>query len=151
MLNDADRKLLRQMVADPEVSVAELAERVGLTASSCWRRIEKLTTAGVIKGRHAVIDWKVLGYEAEVSLRVTLEKSQPRAFEKFIAAARDVPEIIEIQTFLGRVDVRLAVLARDMAHYQEIYHDRILSLPHIADIEALMTVATVKTDGGLPL
>ncbi len=59
--------------------------------------------------------------------------------------------MIEIQTFLGRVDVRLSVIARDMAHYQQIYRARILTLPHIADIEALMHVARIKSDEALPL
>jgi len=61
------------------------------------------------------------------------------------------PEVDEIQTFLGRVDVRLNVLARDMAHYQQIYRTRILTLPHISDIEALMLLSTVKNSEGLPL
>ncbi len=56
-----------------------------------------------------------------------------------------------IETFLGRVDVRLNVIARDMGHYQEIYRNRILTLPHIADVEALMLVATIKDEGALPL
>ena len=67
------------------------------------------------------------------------------------AEARNVPEVIEIQTFLGRVDLRLSVIARDMAHYQQIYRSAILTLPHIADIEALMHVARIKSDEGLPL
>ena len=62
-----------------------------------------------------------------------------------------VPEVIEIQSFLGRVDVRLSIIARDMGHYQEIYRDRILTLPHIADIEALMLVSTIKDSASLPL
>jgi Lrp/AsnC family transcriptional regulator len=57
----------------------------------------------------------------------------------------------EIQTFLGRVDVRLNVLARDMAHYQRIYRKHILTLPHIADIEALMLISNVKNSESLPL
>ena len=100
---------------------------------------------------HADIDWRALGYEVEVSLRVTLDKTDPNAFDRFLDAARGVPEVVEIQTFLGRVDVRLSVLARDMAQYQEIYRDRILTLPHIADIEALMQVAAIKTGQGLPI
>ena len=59
--------------------------------------------------------------------------------------------MIEIQTFLGRVDVRLSLIARDLADYQRIYREQVLELPHIADIEALMTVATVKGDESLPL
>lgn len=151
MLDDADRRLIRHMLAQPGLSTAELAERAGLSSASCWRRIERLTSSGIIRGRHAVIDWKALGYAVEVSLRITLEKSVARAFDDFIAAAREVPEVTEIQTFLGRVDVRLVVLARDMAHYQEVYRERILTLPHIADIEALMTVSAVKTEPGLPV
>ena len=78
---------------------------------------------GVIKGRSVEIDPKALGYEVEVSLRITLDKTQSNAFDTFIAEARKIPEVNEIQTFLGRVDVRLNILARDMAHYQEIYRD----------------------------
>lgn len=59
--------------------------------------------------------------------------------------------MIEVQTFLGRVDVRLSIIARDMAHYQQIYRSRILTLPHISEIEALMHVARIKTSEGLPL
>ena len=105
----------------------------------------------MLKGTRSVIDWAALGYAVEVSLRVTLDKTNPRAFDEFIPAAREIPEVLEIQTFLGQVDVRLSVIARDMPHYQAIYRDRILQLPNIADIEALMHVAKIKTSMGLPL
>jgi Lrp/AsnC family transcriptional regulator len=124
---------------------------VGITRASCWRRIERLRAAGVLVAQRFDIDWRALGYEVEVSLRLTLDKSVPGAFDEVLAAARDIPEVMEIQTFLGRVDLRLSVLARDMAHYQEIYRNRILTLPHIADIEALMHVARIKSDEALPL
>lgn len=122
-----------------------------MTSATCWRRVEKMQEAGVILGQEAVIDWMALGYAVEVSLRVTLDKTQARAFDEFQAAAREVPEVIEVQTFLGRVDVRLSVIAKDMQHYQALYRDRILTLPHIADIEALMHIARVKSDEGLPV
>lgn len=151
MLDDANRRLLRHFLADPDASSAELAGRVGMTSATLSRRLDRLREKGVIKGQHAEIAWSALGYEVEVSLRLTLEKTVPRAFDEFIEAAREVPEVTEIQTFLGRVDVRLVVIARDMGHYQEVYRERILTLPHIADIEALMTVAAVKIEEGLPL
>lgn len=151
MLDDIDRRLLRQLMSDPEAAIADLAERAGLSRPNCRRRLDRLQTQGVLRGVHADIDWRALGYAVEVSLRITLEKSDPRAFDAFVAAARSVPEVIEIQTFLGRVDVRLSVLARDMRHYQELYRERILTLPHIADIEALMQVATIKTGQALPV
>ena len=84
-------------------------------------------------------------------MRFSLDKTDPRAFDEFIGAAREVPEVIGIETFLGRVDVRLNVIARDMTHWQEIYRSRILTLPHIAEVEALMLVSTIKDGEALPL
>lgn len=151
MLDDKDRTLLRRMQADPSLTVPELAALAGVTAGQAARRLDRMTDQGVIRGQTAVIDWAKLGYPLQVSLRVTLDKTVPGAFDDFLAAAREVAEVLEIQTFLGRVDVRLALVARDLGHYQKLYRDRILALPHIADIEALMDVAAVKSDERLPL
>lgn len=151
MLDDTDRRILRHWLAEPSLDRAALAGRAGVTGATLWRRLDRLRSAGVVQGEGAVIDWRALGYAVEVSLRFTLDKTNPRAFDEFIAAAREVPEVIGIETFLGRVDVRLNVIARDMGHWTGIYRDRILALPHIAEVEALMLVATIKDSGGLPL
>ena len=151
MLDDQSRAILRQMQADPGVTVPELADRVRLTPARVTRRLEKLQEEGIILGQEAVIDWTALGYAIHVALRITLDKTAPRAFDEFLAAARQVSEVLEVQTFLGRVDARLALIAKDLPDYQRLYRDEILTLPHIADIEALMTVATVKRDEALPL
>lgn len=151
MLDDLDRRILRRMQFDPDQSIPDLADALGLTASRLSRRLDRLRDQGILRGIRAVIDWRALGFEVEVSLRVTLDKTQTRAFDDFIESARDIAEVIEIQTFLGRVDVRLSVIARDMPHYQQIYRDKILALPHIADIEALMHVARIKAEESLPL
>ena len=150
-IDDTDRRILRQHLAEPDLSRAELAARAGVTPATLWRRLDRLVEAGVIRSESVVIDWRKLGYEVEVSLRFTLDKTDPRAFDEFIGAAREVRHVIAIETFLGRVDVRLTVIARDMAHYADIYRARILTLPHIADIEALMLIATIKDAEGLPL
>ena len=150
-VDDVDRRLLRLLQDDATLSTAELAERAGMTSASCWRRVERLERDGIILGHRVEIAPKALGYEVEVSLRITLDKTQGNAFDVFISEARKISQVNEIQTFLGRVDVRLNVLARDMAHYQEIYRNQILALPHIADIEALMLVANVKNSESLPL
>ena len=151
MLDDIDRRLLRQLQADPTLPMAELADRSRTTPARAARRIERMEAEGVILGREAVIDWAALGYAVQVSLRITVEKTEGRALDEIIAAARDIPEVTDIQTFLGRTDLRLAVIARDMAHYETLYRERILSLPHLADIEALMTIKTLKDEGRLPI
>ncbi len=150
-IDATDRRLLRQLQAEPTLSTAALAGRAGLPEATCWRRLDRLRARGILRGQRAVIDWRALGWTVEVSLRVTLDKTDPRAFDAFIAAARAVPEVLEIQTFLGRVDVRLNIIARDIADYRRLYRERILTLPHIADLEALMHVADIKSGEHLPL
>ncbi|MGA0964749.1 MAG: Lrp/AsnC family transcriptional regulator [Paracoccaceae bacterium] len=151
MLDDLDRRILRYLQVEPDMPLSDLADRAATTPSVASRRLSRMRRDGTIVNKTVLIDWAALGYEVEVSLRVTLDKTQPRAFDTFIDAARDVPEVIEIQTFLGRVDVRLSVVARDMADYQQVYRDRILILPHIAEVEALMHVAHIKTNAGVPI
>ncbi|MFV1877464.1 Lrp/AsnC family transcriptional regulator [Nioella sp.] len=151
MLDDTDRRILRHLQADPEMPVADLAEAARIAPATCYKRLDRLREEGVLRATRAVIDWRALGFTVEVSLRITLDKTQSRAFDEVMAAAREIPEVVEIQTFLGRVDLRLSVLARDMAHYQQVYRDRILALPHITDIEALMQVATLKDVRTLPI
>ncbi|NPD13586.1 Lrp/AsnC family transcriptional regulator [Xinfangfangia sp. D13-10-4-6] len=150
-LDDTDRRILRHWLAEPDLPRAELAERAGVTQATLWRRIERLRETGVVRAETLVIDWRALGYEVEVSLRFTLDKTDPRAFDEFIEAARDVPEVLAIETFLGRVDVRLNVIARDMGHWTTIYRERILVLPHIAEVDALMLISTIRDEAGLPL
>jgi len=150
-IDDIDRRILRHMQDDAGLPVAELAARVGISAGTCWRRIEKLETGGVIKGRTVRIDPRALGLNVEVFLRITLDKTARNAFDEFLREARKIPEVGPIQTLLGRVDVRMDVRARDLAHYQEIYKTRILALPHLADIEALMLVSELKNTESLPI
>lgn len=151
MPDATDRRILRQLLADPDLGNAELATRAGVTPASLWRRLEKLRASGVIRATETRIDWRRLGYEVQVSLRFTLDKTHPRAFDDFTAAARLVPEVTEIQTFLGSVDLRLSVIARDMAHWQQLYRTSILTLPHVSDSDALMLVSTIKDMQELPL
>jgi len=150
-VDDIDRRVLRLLQADCTEPVATLAERAGLSAGACWRRLERLERDGIILGRRVEIDHAALGYAVRVSLRVTLDKTRAGAFDGFLEAARDVPEVLSLQTLLGRVDVRMEVLARDLAHYREIYRTRILALPHIAEIEALMLVSDIKNSEALPI
>ncbi|MFC3086333.1 Lrp/AsnC family transcriptional regulator [Tabrizicola soli] len=150
-IDDTDRRILRHWLSEPGLERSLLAERAGVTPATLWRRLDRLRVGGVIRSEGAAIDWRALGYAVEVSLRFALDKTNPRAFDEFIAAAREVPEVTSIETFLGRVDMRLTVIARDMGHWTGIYRDRILTLPHIAEVEALMLVSTIKETGGLPL
>ena len=151
MLDDLDRRLLRRLQLDPAMAMADLSEISSSTLAVVSRRLKRLRSEGVVLGKEILIDWSKLGYSVEVSLRTTLDKTQSRAFDDFLAAARGIPQVIEIQTFLGRVDVRLSVIAKDMTDYQKVYRELIIALPHIADIQALMHIARIKSDEVLPV
>ena len=150
-VDDVDRKLLRLLQEDATRSVAELAELANMSSGPVWRRLEKLEAAGIILGRKVEVDYAKLGYTVLVFLRITLDKTQGNAFDEFISKARKIPEVEAIQTLLGRVDIRMDVRARDLNHYQDIYKTRVLALPHITDIEALMLVSEVKNTERLPI
>jgi Lrp/AsnC family transcriptional regulator len=150
-LDDTDRRILRVLQEDGGLTMAETAERAGLSATPCWRRIDRMQRDGVILGRTVEIDWRKLGYEVMVFLRITLDKTQPRALDEFTAAARLVPEVVTIQMLLGRVDVRMDVIARSLSDYQQIYRDKILALPHMSDIESLTLVSELKNTERLPV
>tara|TARA_B100000963_G_scaffold179055_1_gene155617 strand:- start:208 stop:585 length:378 start_codon:yes stop_codon:yes gene_type:complete len=115
------------------------------------RKLSKLRNEGIILGKEAIINWQKLGFDVEVSLRITLDKTQSSAFDEFLAAARLIPQVIELQTFVGRVDVRLSVIAKDMADYQHIYREQILKLPHMSDVEALLHISRIKSYEVLPV
>ena len=151
MLDQLDNRILRYLQNEPESSVVKLAEKAATTPPVVSRRLAKLEETGYILGHELILDWNALGFEVQVSLRITLDKTEPSAFDEFLKAARKIKEVLELQTFLGMVDVRLSVVARDMEHYQQIYRDSILVLPHISDIEALMHISSIKLDRRLPI
>lgn len=150
-IDDLDRKLLRLSQDNPDISISDLAQLAGMSTAPCWRRLEKLEKSGVIKGRRVEINYTALGYNVLVFLRITLDKTRANAMDEFVRDARLINEVETIQTLLGRVDVRMDIRARDLAHYQEIYKNQVLALPNILDIEALMLVSEIKNSERLPL
>ena len=101
MLNNLDKRILRQLQNEPESSVANIAEKATTTPSVVSRRLAKLQEEGYILGQELVLDWAALGFEVQVSLRITLDKTESSAFDEFLTLARQIPEVLEIQTFLG--------------------------------------------------
>lgn len=151
MLTELDSRILRIYQSDPDIQMANLASKAGTTPAVLSRRLGRLRQNGQIVAKEAIINWQLLGYKVEVSLRVTLDKTHHMAFDNFMSEARKIVEVIEIQTFLGKVDVRLLLIAKDMDDYQRVYRERILHLPHILEIEPLMHIARVRNSEVLPV
>jgi Lrp/AsnC family transcriptional regulator of ectoine degradation len=126
-LDDRDLKILSVLQSDGRITKAALAERVNLSPAACWERLNRLETAGVIAGYEARLNPALLGGAAEVLMPVELVShtaADQRRFEDGIAA---VPEIVECWAVGGGIDYMLRIVARDIAAYQKLVEDLLVS------------------------
>lgn len=124
-----DRKILRELQADASISIAELADRVGLSQTPCWKRIQKLEAAGVILGRVALLAPEKLGLGLTVFVSVEAPDHSNDWLTTFATAVSAMPEVMEFYRMAGDVDYMLRVVVADMAAYDSFYKRLIGTIP----------------------
>ena len=124
-----DRKILRELQADASISIAELSDRVGLSQTPCWKRVQKLETAGVILGRVALLAPEKLGLGLTVFVSIEAPDHSDGWLSKFAAAVSAMPEVMEFYRMAGDVDYMLRVVVADMAAYDAFYKRLIETIP----------------------
>lgn len=129
MLDAIDRKILRELQADASISIAELADRVGLSQTPCWKRIQKLEAAGVILGRVALLAPEKLGLGLTVFVSVEAPDHSHDWLGKFASSVAAMPEVMEFYRMAGDVDYMLRVVVADMAAYDAFYKRLIGTIP----------------------
>ena len=120
-MDEIDRQLLEILQQDATLSIAQMAERVGLSATPCWKRIQKLETRGVITRRVAVVDPESVGVGLSVLASVEAGEHTPEWLERFSAGVAAMPEVMEVYRMAGDVDYMLRVAVADMAEYDAFY------------------------------
>jgi Lrp/AsnC family transcriptional regulator len=150
LLDDIDRKILAVLQADATVPVAAIAERVGLSATPCWRRIQKLEEAGVIQARVAVLDPDKLRVGVTVFVSVKTNQHDLAWLEKFAQAVHDFPEVVEFYRMSGDVDYLLRIVVPDIAAYDAVYKRLIARVP-LADVSSAFAMERIKYTTALPL
>lgn len=148
-LDDTDRTILRLLVADADIGAGEVGRRVGLTQPAAWRRIRRLTEAGVIRGRRPRVDLAALGFGVTVFLGVKLAAKGRVGLEDFERAAAAIPEVQVVQHVLGLYDYRLRIVARDIADFERILRRRIMTLPGVGQVEANVLLSEERRPGPL--
>lgn len=150
-LDNIDIKILDLLQRDASLSTAELAERVGLSQSPCWRRIQRMRDEGYIQAQVAILDREKLGFHMQIFalLKMTTLTDDKRA--EFIKAVRNTPEIQECYTVFGEMDVMLKILAPDVNWYQDFIFSTILKLPGVVDIRSTVTLQQTKFSTAIPL
>jgi Lrp/AsnC family transcriptional regulator len=150
-LDQIDKKILELIQNDASLSVAEIAEKVGLSSSPCWRRIKRMEEQGVIQRRVTVLDRSALGLNFEVVASVKLGLPTRDNLEQFEAAVEGWPEVVECMTVTGAVDYIIRVLTIDMHTYDDFLRDKLLSLGLVSDVQSRIIVRVSKRTTAIPL
>jgi Lrp/AsnC family transcriptional regulator, leucine-responsive regulatory protein len=150
-IDKIDKIILSQLQRQGNMALADLAEKAGLSASSCHRRVKLLEQRGVITGYMAALDRKALGLANEFFVEVSLVAQTEEAFEKFEKLVQRVPEILECHLMSGQFDYLLRVIARDAEDYERIHRTKLARLPGIQRIQSSLALRTVKDWSGYPV
>ena len=151
MLDRIDHEILALLQANGRMTNVELAERVGLTAPPCLRRVRALEEAGLIRGYHAELDAVKLGYPITVFAMVSLKSQAERdlaAFEEHVAG---IDEVRECHMLNGEIDFILKIVARDLNAFQAILTTRLTPAPNVASVKTSLTIRTAKAAPGVPV
>ncbi len=148
-LDDTDRAILRALVADAGVGAGALGRRLGLSQPAAWRRVRRLTEAGILAGRRVSVDRAALGFGVTVFLGVKLATKGRVSLEDFERAVVAIPEVQVVQHVLGLFDYRLRVVARDIADFERVLRRRIMTLPGVGQVEANVLLTEERRPGPL--
>jgi DNA-binding Lrp family transcriptional regulator len=150
-MDPIDRKLVGLLQANGRITNVELAQRVGLTAPPCLRRVRALEERGFITGYHAALDPQAMGYSITAFAMVSL-KSQAEgdlaAFERHVAG---IPEVRECHMLNGEIDFLLKLVATDLAQFQSILTASLITAPNVASVKTSLTIRTSKKEPGVPV
>jgi Lrp/AsnC family transcriptional regulator, leucine-responsive regulatory protein len=150
-LDAVDRKILVQLQANGRMSLAELADKVGLSASPCLRRVRMLEKAGVISRYVAVLDQRAVGLPVSVFVSIKLERQKQDALDRFAKAIDRWPEVLECYLMTGPRDYWLRVVVPDLAAYERFVKQKLTRLEGIASIESSFALEQVKYTNVLPV
>ncbi len=150
-LDAIDIKILEIMQRDASYSTAELAERVGLSQSPCWRRIQRLREEGYIKSVVAVVDPEMVGFKMQIFAQVKMTTLTEAERADFFKQIHSIPEILECWTVFGEMDAMMKILAPDVSWYQDFIFNVLLKLPGVVDVRSIVTLAAQKSTLAVPL
>ncbi|WP_336986899.1 Lrp/AsnC family transcriptional regulator [Altererythrobacter aquiaggeris] len=150
-LDSIDRRLLSELQDEGRITNVELAQRVGLTAPPCLRRVRALEDAGVIRGYHAELDASELGFAITVFAMVSLKSQAEDALREFEDHMNNLPEVREVHMLNGEIDFILKIVSRDLQSFQEFLTSKLTPAPNVDSVKTSLTIRTSKHEPGVPL
>lgn len=150
-LDKFDIAILNELQLDARLTNAELAQRVGLSAAPCWRRVRALEEHGFIKGYRAEIDRHKIGLGVLAFVRLDADRSTGNLTRAMEEAIRQIPEVVSCHYISGTGTFELQVVARDLDSFSQFARDVLLNLPNVKDMHTSFSLGEVKASGALPL
>lgn len=150
MLDLIDRKIIAELQRDATLSVAQISERVGLSQTPCWKRIQKLEQSGIILGRVALVAPEHLGLGLTVFVAIEAADHTPAWREAFSKAIEDLPDIMEVHRMAGEVDYMLRVAVADMAAYDAFYQ-RLTETVMLKNVTSHFAMERIKSSTAYPV
>lgn len=150
LMDETDRQILACLQTDATMPVAEIARRVGLSSTPCWRRIQKLEEAKIIRGRVALLDPKKMNVGVTVFVFVRTSRHSLEWLEAFAKAVDEMPEVVEFYRMSGDVDYLLRVVVPDIDAYDRFYR-RLISRIELSDVSSSFAMEQIKSTTALPL
>ena len=150
-LDAIDSHILELIQQDAGLPVAEVAEKVGLSSSPCWRRIRRLEEAGIIQRRVTILDREALGLDFEVYCTAKLSLPSRENLEAFEAAVAEWDEVVQCATVTGAADYELRIVTKDIHTFDVFQRDKLLSLGLVSNIESRIVIRSTKNTTAVPL
>lgn len=150
-LDNTDLKILAALQEDASRSSADIAQAVGLPASTCGHRIKRLTAEGYIRKIVAVLNREKLDMRAQFFVKVNVLQHDPRYIREFVEHMKTMPEVLECHVLLGAFDFLLRVVTPDLKGYEEFYFRKLTSIPGVREASTFVAISEVKMTTALPL
>ncbi|HEY0328273.1 MAG TPA: Lrp/AsnC family transcriptional regulator [Rhodopseudomonas sp.] len=150
MLDELDRKILATLQVDSSLSMQEVAERVGLSSTPCWRRIQKLENSGYIKRRVALLDAEKLNLGVSVFIAVRTNQHSAEWVQRFRKIVVSFPEVVDFYRLSGDVDYLIRAVVSDIKAYDDLYQ-RLIAKIDLQDVSSMFTMEQIKSTTELPL
>jgi DNA-binding Lrp family transcriptional regulator len=150
MLDKKDRAILRELQRDSRLTMQQLAERTGLSTSSCWRRVRNLEEDGIIDRYAAILNPKKAGFNLSSMTLVSLARHEQKHVDNFIREVMRHPEVLECFATSGEADFHLRVVVEDIAGYNRFLDDFIFRLPGVSQVRSDIVLKEIKVDTALP-
>jgi DNA-binding Lrp family transcriptional regulator len=149
-LDPIDRKILSELQADGRMTNVELAKRVGISAPPCLRRVRALEEAGLIRGYHAEVNSRELGFEVQVFAMVGLESQAEAELSAFEDKCRSWPLVRECHMLNGEVDFILKCVSPDLSTFQSFLTGELLTTSNVASVKTSLVIRGAKDEPGVP-